>query len=97
MSALTWAGKVRPSTKLLMLRLKLPRYLCNAGFICLKEDSYLTFSFWHAGNTSLTLAEQSAPAVALSSLPLPSTLAYISQSLKWAVGMRRGKPGSWCT
>lgn len=29
----TWAWEVRPRTKLLMLRLKLPQYLCNAGLI----------------------------------------------------------------
>lgn len=29
----TWAWEVRPRTKLLMLRLELPQYLRNAGFI----------------------------------------------------------------
>lgn len=38
MLAPTWTWKVRPRTKLFMLCLKLPWYLCNAAFICLKEE-----------------------------------------------------------
>lgn len=44
--ALTWAWKVRPGAKLLMLCLKLPQYLCNAGFIYSKgQRGCMTFSF----------------------------------------------------
>jgi len=75
----TWTRKVRPGTKLLMLRLKLLWYLCNAGFIYSQEENGLSCFIF--GRT------------ATSPLPCPALTQAFSYCLRFHLHFSTSKVG----